>query len=213
MPAGLRFRLKNRLGTASGQKKGALFKTAHPQPQQRSRVRTEFYNPAGASMGGVWCLLQDPTCRNGCSIEDLLIQVKFGCIAQRRSLPSRGESIRRPPLGASRIVRRRGRTLLLIHHDSVRRTLKVIKLAGTDRPPEQAGNHKDQNDRNRDQQVKGFQLATPSLETVGTPTYLITLRCNRSEFKTTQSELNDMPIPASQGVNRPAIATGRATAL
>lgn len=158
-------------------------------------------------MQGLCYLIQDCLAKNIRLLERLLICVKFGCAAQWP-----GQSVRHPGsiiLGGFF----GGQPAFTIHQYPMRRPLQIVKLPRSHRPPEQAGNHKDKNDRNRDQQVKGFQLATPSLETVGTPTYLITLRCNRSEFKTTQSELNDMPIPASQGVNRPAIATGRATAL
>ena len=35
----------------------------------------------------------------------------------------------------------------------------------------------------------------------------------RNELRTTSNELADMPIPASQGVTWPAIASGRATKL
>lgn len=101
-----------------------------------------------------------------------------------------------------------GRLRFAVHENPMRRPFQIIKLTGTHRPPEQSGDHEHQHNRYGNKQIKRFHNVLLSNHLSA-----MTLRCNRREFKTTQSELNDMPMPASQGVNKPLIATGKATAL
>lgn len=86
---------------------------------------------------------------------------------------------------------------VVIHQDTVTLPLKVFVLAAADRPEECADNYNDQNQGNGDQIIDNLHGYFTS----------------RAEFKTTASELNDIPSAAIQGATSPVAAAGMASRL
>ena len=84
-------------------------------------------------------------------------------------------------------------------------TVKIIKLTTIHRAKKNPKRDKNNNDRQRYQQVKRFHQCPFRMTD--------DMRSRRNALATTNAELNDMPNPAIQGVSNPNAAAGMASRL
>ena len=108
------------------------------------------------------------------------------------------------PLGGSRGVPGPGGTIV-IHEYPEGRPFEILELPLPQRPPEDDPDDEDDDHRQGDQQEHDVHHFTLTASRIG--------RCNRRAFRTTSSELADMPIPAIHGVTQPVMANGMASRL
>src|SRR5690606_1077151 len=121
-----------------------------------------------------------------------------------RAAPSMSQSIGIALRGRGLAVRTAGRRCI-VAEDVDRRGVEVFELALADRPDEGGDHHQQEHDADRDQYKEDVHAAVlPFRDGV---------RARRRALHTTSSEDSAMPSAASQGVTRPAIATGRAMTL
>ena len=105
-------------------------------------------------------------------------------------------------------LRRLRARIVIIEQYPVGRSLQVIKLAAAYCPEEQPGDNGDEQQGNRNQEVKGFHASPSNFRSLNAGN----LR-RRNALTTTTSELADMPSAASSGVIHPIAANGSPTTL
>jgi hypothetical protein len=96
---------------------------------------------------------------------------------------------------------------VIVEQDLEPGPLEIVELARSQREPEYRADQEDEDDRERDEEVEDFHRVYPARR-LDAPRLL-----SRSALSTTASELPDIPIPAIQGVTRPAAAAGTAARL
>ena len=127
----------------------------------------------------------------------LLIQVKSAAAPQRNPRASD-----KRPLLLTPFVGR-----VIVEEDLEPGSLEIVELARSQREPEYRADQEDEDDRERDEEIENFHRVYPARR-LAAPRLL-----RRSALSTTASELPDIPIPAIQGVTRPAAAAGTAARL
>ena len=93
---------------------------------------------------------------------------------------------------------------VVVVEDPVRGTVEIVELPAVHAPPERSADHEREHGGQRDEQVQDVHARQEGR--AGAPPM-------RSALRTTNKELAAMPMPAIQGVSRPAMARGSATAL
>ena len=121
-----------------------------------------------------------------------LIQVKSAAALQRNP-----PSADKRPLLLTALVGR-----VVVEQNLEPGRFEVVELARSQREPEPGPDQKDEDDRERDEEIEDIHRVYPAPR----------LR-SRSALSTTASELPDIPIPAIQGVTKPAAAAGTAARL
>ena len=121
-----------------------------------------------------------------------LIQVKSAAALQRNPL----RADKRPLLLTALVGR------VVVEQNLEPGPFEVVELARSQREPEHRPDQKDEDDRERDEEIEDIHrvYSAPRLR-------------SRSALSTTASELPDIPMPAIQGVTKPAAAAGTAARL
>jgi len=105
---------------------------------------------------------------------------------------------------------------VVVHQNTMARTVEVIELAASERIPEDPADQKRKYQADRNQQkydIDGGYSNTGRVELAGFPAAGDALRNSLSAFAMTSAELAAIPTPASRGVTKPHAASGIASAL